>query len=41
MTEQALNPENNAATNELSVLIITLLKGVIYQEGEESLECLA
>ncbi len=37
MTEQALNPENNAATNELSVLIITLLKGVIYQEGEASL----
>jgi len=34
MTEQELTPENTAATNELSALIITLLKGVIYQEGE-------
>ena len=37
MTEQELNPENTAATNELSALVITLLKGVIYQEGEASL----
>ncbi|CAH1070378.1 conserved hypothetical protein [Candidatus Nitrotoga sp. 1052] len=37
MTEQELKPENAAATNELSALVITLLKGVIYQEGEASL----
>jgi hypothetical protein len=37
MTEQELEPENTAATNELSALVITLLKGVIYQEGEASL----
>ena len=37
MTEQELNPENTAATNELSALVITLLKGVIYQEGEVNL----
>ncbi|BBJ23097.1 DUF4194 domain-containing protein [Candidatus Nitrotoga sp. AM1P] len=37
MTEQGLKPENAAATNELSALVITLLKGVIYQEGETSL----
>lgn len=36
MTEQD-KPENTAATNELSALVITLLKGVIYQEGEASL----
>lgn len=36
MTEQDI-PENTTATNELSALIITLLKGVIYQEGEASL----
>lgn len=36
MTEQD-NPENTVATNELSALVITLLKGVIYQEGEASL----
>ncbi len=37
MAEQELRPENTAATNELSALVITLLKGVIYQEGEASL----
>ncbi|WP_239796306.1 DUF4194 domain-containing protein [Candidatus Nitrotoga arctica] len=37
MTEQELKPENTAATNELSALVIALLKGVIYQEGEASL----
>jgi len=37
MTEQELKPENTVATNELSALVITLLKGVIYQEGEVSL----
>jgi len=37
MAEQELTPENTAATNELSALLITLLKGVIYQEGEASL----
>lgn len=37
MAEQELKPENSAATNELSALVITLLKGVIYQEGEASL----
>lgn len=37
MTEQELKPENTAVTNELSALVITLLKGVIYQEGEASL----
>jgi len=36
MTEQD-KPENTAATNELSALVITLLKGVIYQEGEAGL----
>lgn len=37
MTEQELNPENVAASNDLSTLVIRLLKGVIYQEGEASL----
>ena len=37
MTQQELKPENTAATNELSALVIVLLKGVIYQEGEASL----
>ena len=37
MAEPELKPENTAATNELSALVITLLKGVIYQEGEASL----
>jgi hypothetical protein len=36
MAEQELKPENTVATNELSALVITLLKGVIYQEGEAS-----
>lgn len=34
MADQEPKPENNAATNELSALLIALLKGVIYQEGE-------
>jgi len=34
MAEQELTLENTAATNELSALLITLLKGVIYQEGD-------
>lgn len=37
MAEQELKPENTTATNELSALAITLLKGVIYQEGDASL----
>ncbi|CAH1205861.1 conserved hypothetical protein [Candidatus Nitrotoga sp. BS] len=37
MAEQELQPENAAATNALSALVITLLKGVIYQEGDASL----
>lgn len=37
MTEQELNPENVAASNDLSTLVIRLLKGVIYLEGEASL----
>lgn len=37
MTEQELNPENVATSNDLSTLVIRLLKGVIYQEGEASL----
>lgn len=37
MAEQELKPENTAATNELSALVISLLKGVIYQEGDAGL----
>ena len=37
MAEQELKPENTAATNALSALVITLLKGVIYQEGDANL----
>ena len=37
MAEQEIEPENTAATNALSALVITLLKGVIYQEGDASL----
>lgn len=35
MAEQ--EPENAAGTNDLSALVILLLKGVIYQEGDTSL----
>ncbi|MBI3524199.1 MAG: DUF4194 domain-containing protein [Betaproteobacteria bacterium] len=35
MTEQEL--ENAAATNDLSTMVILLLKGVIYQDGDASL----
>jgi len=37
MAEQEIEPENTAASNALSALVITLLKGVIYQEGDASL----
>ena len=36
MADQESKPENSIASNELSALVITLLKGVIYQEGEAS-----
>lgn len=34
MAEQELKPENSVSSNELSALLISLLKGVIYQEGD-------
>jgi len=34
MTEPELKPANTASSNELSALLISLLKGVIYQEGD-------
>ncbi len=34
MAEQELNPENSVSSNELSALLISLLKGVIYQDGD-------
>jgi len=37
MTEQEIKPENTALTNDLSVLVISLLKGVVYQAGDASL----
>lgn len=37
MTEPELKPDNAAIPNDLSTLVILLLKGVIYQEGEASL----
>lgn len=37
MAEQEIEPENTAASNALSALVITLLKGVIYQEGDANL----
>lgn len=37
MTEPELKPDNAAIPNDLSTLVILLLKGVIYQEGEAGL----
>ena len=37
MAEQEIEPENTAASNALSALVITLLRGVIYQEGDANL----
>jgi hypothetical protein len=37
MTEPELKPDNAAIPNDLSTLVILLLKGVIYQEGETNL----
>lgn len=37
MTEQELKPENASVANDLSVLLIVLLKGVVYQEGDAGL----
>ena len=37
MAEQELKSENTASSNELSALLISLLKGVIYQESDASL----
>lgn len=34
MAEQELKPENSVSSNELSALLISLLKGVIYQDGD-------
>ena len=34
MAEQELKPENSVSNNELSALLISLLKGVIYQESD-------
>ena len=37
MTEQELKSDNYASSNELSALLISLLKGVIYQESDAAL----